>query len=413
MKGSLFAVLALALVGANAQAERYILKNPTSSLVTAQAIKSFEFGKDKYVVVNAPRFSSFEASLSQSAEEVMIDYKIGVPATRPGKQVQDSKGAWWWDEKPTKAWHPGKMKYDELPADRDGRERIVAVLDTGVDYNHKALKDHVWTNTKEIAGNGVDDDGNGYVDDVHGYDFEGNDSDPMDGDAHGTHCAGVIAGGLDDASGARGVAPGAKVMAVRIIGNEQTGFMSDAVEGIKYAVDNGATVLSNSWRVYRSWSSYNPSDENVELMRKAIEYAGSKGAVFVAAAGNESKNMDSMKDDPMWPGGYEGLANLVVVAASDADDQPAYFSNYGIGHVMVAAPGSDIISTVPGNKWQSMSGTSMATPLVAGSIARGLGAGFGPEKAIAKMMDTSLRSDSWKSKVKAGGTIQLVDYLRD
>ncbi|NNU89001.1 peptidase S8, partial [Geobacillus sp. MR] len=92
---------------------------------------------------------------------------------------------------------------------------------------------------------------------------------------------------------------------------------------------------------------------------------------------------------------------------------PAYFSNYGIGHVMVAAPGSDIISTVPGNKWQSMSGTSMATPLVAGSIARGLGAGFGPEKAIAKMMDTSLRSDSWKSKVKAGGTIQLVDYLRD
>lgn len=412
MKGSLLAVVALALVGANAQAERYILKNP-NPLVAAQGIKKFEFGNDTYVVVNAPRFSGLEASLAESAEKVMVDYKIGLPAVQPGKQKQDTAGAWWWDDKPAKAWHPTKLKYDELPAERDGRERIVAVLDTGVDYNHKALKDHMWVNTKEIPGNGIDDDGNGYVDDVYGYDFEGNDSDPMDGDAHGTHCAGVIAGSLDDASGARGVAPGAKVMAVRIIGDEQTGFMSDAVEGIKYAVDNGATVLSNSWRVYRSWSSYNPSDENIELMRKAIEYAGSKGAIFVAAAGNESKNMDNMKSDPMWPGGYEGLSNLVVVAASDADDQPAYFSNYGIGHVMVAAPGSDIISTVPGNKWQSMSGTSMATPLVAGSIARGLSASFGPERAIAKMMDTSFRADVWKSKVKAGGTIQLVDYLRD
>ncbi|RYZ94418.1 MAG: hypothetical protein EOP11_26395, partial [Proteobacteria bacterium] len=340
MKGSLLAIAVLALASANAQAERYILKNPTNSLVTAQAIKTFEFGNDTYVVVNAPRFSGFEASLSTSAESVMVDYKIGLPADVAGKQSQDHEGNWWWDDKPTKAWHPTKLKYSELPADRDGRERIVAVIDTGVDYNHKDLKDHIWTNAREIPNNGVDDDGNGYVDDVHGYDFEGNDGDPMDGDAHGTHCAGVIAGGMDAASGAQGVAPGAKVMGVRIIGSEQTGFMSDAVEGIKYAVDNGATVLSNSWRVYRSWSSYNPSDENVELMRKAIEYAGSKGAVFVAAAGNESKDIDRMGDDPMWPGGFEGLSNLIVVAASDAKDQPAYFSNYGIGHVMVAAPGS-------------------------------------------------------------------------
>lgn len=413
MKGSLLVIAALALVGANAQAERYILKNPTNSLVTAQAIKTFEFGNDTYVVVNAPRFSSLEASLGASAENVMVDQKIGIPADHAGKQKQDNEGNWWWDDKPAKAWHPTKLKYAELPGDRDGRERIVAVIDTGVDYNHKDLKDHIWTNPREIANNGVDDDGNGYVDDVHGYDFEGNDGDPMDGDSHGTHCAGVIAGGVDAESGAQGVAPGAKVMAVRIIGMEQTGFMSDAVEGIKYAVDNGATVLSNSWRVYRSWSSYNPSDENVELMRKAIEYAGSKGAVFVAAAGNESKDMDRMVDDPMWPGGFEGLSNLIVVAASDAKDQPAYFSNYGIGHVMVAAPGSDIISTVPNNKYKSMSGTSMATPLVAGSVARALSANYGPDRAIARMMETSLAGAAWKTKVKSGGTIQLTDYLRD
>jgi subtilisin family serine protease len=120
-----------------------------------------------------------------------------------------------------------------------------------------------------------------------------------------------------------------------------------------------------------------------------------------------------MVDDPMWPGGFEGLSNLIVVAASDAKDQPAYFSNYGIGHVMVAAPGSDIISTVPNNKYQSMSGTSMATPLVAGSVARALSANYGPERAIARMMETSLAGAAWKTKVKSGGTIQLTDYLRD
>lgn len=412
MKGSLFALLALSLIGMDAHAERYIVKNPRSPLVAAQAIKSFEFGGDTYVVVNAPRFSALEASLEKTSESVTPDYKIGLPAVRPGHQKQDSQGAWWWDDEPTQAWHPGAMKYDQLPADRDGRERIVAVLDTGVDYNHSALKDHIWTNTKEIAGNGIDDDGNGYIDDIHGYDFEGNDSDPIDGDQHGTHCAGIIASSKDDKSGAIGVAPNAKVMAVRIIGYEQTGFLSDAVEGIKYAVDNGATVLSNSWRVYRSWSSYNPSDENIELMRKAIEYAGSKGAVFVAAAGNESKDMDNLTD-PMWPGGYEGLANLVVVGASDSSNKMAYFSNYGTKHVMVAAPGSDIISTVPGNKWQSMSGTSMATPLVAGAIARALSANYGPERAISRLMDTSLRNDQWKSRVRAGGVVQLLQYLQD
>ena len=404
MKTTAMSLLLLSLLGTEARAERYIVKNPRIEILNAQAIKSFDFGRDHFVVIEAPRFSALEASLAANAESVVPDMKIGVPKEQPAD---------WWKPKPKTAWHVKAMKYDQLPSDRDGKGVVVAVIDTGVDYNHPALKDHMWVNPGEIADNGIDDDGNGYVDDIYGYDFEGNDSNPMDGDEHGTHCAGVIAASTDPQSGARGVAQGAKVMAVRIIGSEQTGFISDAVEGIKYAVDNGATVLSNSWRVYRSWSSYNPSDENVELLRKAIDYAGSKGVIFVAAAGNESKNLDtSLKEDPMWPGGYEGLPNLVVVAASDENNKMASFSNFGAGHVMVAAPGTDIISTVPGNKWRGMSGTSMASPLVAGSLARGLSASYDFTRAISHMVETSTPMDNWKSRAKAGGVIELSEYLK-
>ena len=402
MKGFV-ALLLLVAAAPSAHAERWILKNPTSSVLTAQAIRSFELKGDRYVVVNAPKFSPLQASLQANAEEIIEDVRISLPAIRAndGEQPQT-----------TKAWHPAKMRYQDLPAQQDGRGIVVAVLDTGVDYNHEALKDQMWVNRGEIAGNQIDDDNNGFIDDVHGFDFESDEGDPMDGDQHGTHCAGIVGSSLNSTNGAEGVAPGAKIMAIRIIGYEQMGFLSDAVAGIKYAVDNGATVLSNSWRVYRSWGSFNPSDENIALLRSAIEYAGEKGAIFVAAAGNESKDLDGVDGDPMFPGGFTGLSNLVVVAASDESGAPAYFSNYGPGRVTVAAPGNEILSTVPGNGWESMSGTSMAAPLVAGGIARGLSASFlTPQVAVEKLISTSFAEEQWKTKTKSSGVIQLFDYL--
>lgn len=396
---ALMAVLLL-LVAADARAERWILKNPTSPQALAQAVRSFDFGGDHFVVVNAPQFSLMEADMKASSEQMVPDLKISLPAT-----TQDDLA-----DPNAQAWHVNKLKYAQLPAAADGRGVTVAILDTGVDYTHNALKDHMWVNAKEVAGNGVDDDGNGYIDDVYGFDFESDKSDPMDKNSHGTHCAGAIAAAADAASGARGVAPGARVMAVRIIGTEQTGFLSDAVAGIKYAVDNGATVLSNSWRVYQSWSNFDPSDENIELLRKAIEYAGEKGAVFVAAAGNETKNLDTTTD-AMFPGGFTGLTNMIVVAASTQTGSPAYFSNFGSGHVTVAAPGSGIISTVPGNRWENMSGTSMAAPIVAGAVARGLSASYSIAQLTDKLVSTSARSAGWVGKVKAEGEINLVDFL--
>ncbi len=401
MKTLLALFVVLVAFAGEAKAERWIVKNPTAPLVTANAIRSFEFGGDRYVVVETPKFSPLMASAEDFSDSVTEDLVIRLPVDKTSP-VEPAAA---------QAWHPTKMRYNELPAEKDGRGVVVAVLDTGVDYNHPNLKDYVWTNAGEIAGNNIDDDGNGYIDDVRGFDFSSDDGDPMDGDAHGTHVAGTIASAVDAQSGAVGVAPGAKVMAVRIIGDEQMGFISDAVAGIKYAVDNGAKILSNSWRVYRSWNNFDPSDQNIELLRQAIIYAGEKGAVFVAAAGNEARNIDS-HTDAMYPGGYTGLTNLLVVAASDSKDLPAYFSNYGVTRVTVAAPGVDIISTVPGGRFASMSGTSMATPLVSGVLARGMSASYAQNVAMEKLIGTTAPISPWASKVKAGGVINIYDYLK-
>lgn len=399
----LILVLAVALSPALAHAERFVLKNPTGTFV-GKTVQTLKFGEDTYVVVEAPRFSNLMASFHGSAESVSEDLQVGIPSdeTQPSEDLA------------RKAWHVDAMKYSQLPATRNGQNIVVAVLDTGVDYNHPALRDHIFSNTKELPGNGLDDDGNGFIDDVHGYDFDSKDGDPIDGDQHGTHCAGIIGSSPDAATGAMGVAQGVKIMPIRIIGDEARGFLSNAAAGIKYAVDNGAKVLSNSWRVYRSWGSFDPTDPNLAILRAAIEYAGSKGAIFVAASGNESLNMDTgLERDPLYPAGFTGLANMVVVAASESRGGMAGFSNYGAKYVTVAAPGEDIISTVPGGAFQSMSGTSMATPLVAGSLARGLsGTSLTAVDAAERLVTTSSQSPLWTNKVRAGGVVDLMKYLQ-
>jgi subtilisin family serine protease len=238
---------------------------------------------------------------------------------------------------------------------------IVAVIDEGVDINHPDLNDNLWVNTDEIPGNNRDDDNNGYVDDINGYDFANNDASVYDpdpvtgrGDEHGTHVAGTIAAEGNNGGGVTGVNWDARIMSLKFLGNNG-GYTSDAVEAINYAVKNGAKISNNSW----GGGGYSQS------LRDAIARADAQGHLFVAAAGNAGSNNDSV---PAYPASYN-LPNIVSVAATDKNDGLASFSNYGATTVDLGAPGVGILSTLPGNKYGIYSGTSMATPHVAGVAA--------------------------------------------
>jgi serine protease len=244
-------------------------------------------------------------------------------------------------------------------------EVIVGVIDTGIDYNHEDLANNMWINPGEIPGNGVDDDGNGYVDDIHGINAiidEPDDpmrGDPMDDHYHGTHCAGIIGAIGDNGKGVTGVNWTVKLIGIKFA-SAGGGSDSDAIESINYAVglrNRGVNirVLSNSW---------GGADYSLSLF-DAITAANNAGILFVAAAGNYSSDNDAR---PFYPASYD-IPNVLAVAATDHDDNLCSFSNYGATTVDIAAPGSAILSTYPNNIYYATSGTSMATPHVAGAAA--------------------------------------------
>lgn len=232
---------------------------------------------------------------------------------------------------------------------------IVAVIDTGLDPNHSVFvgTDAVWTNTGEIANNGIDDDGNGYVDDVHGWNFVVNSNSPYDDDGHGTHVSGIILSVDQDIYNPPFEQSKIQIMPLKFLDANGSGTTSAAIAAIYYAVNNGAVVLNNSWGGY-SYSS---------ALHEAVNYTYTKGVSFIAAAGNSSNNNDSV---PLYPASLD-VPNVISVAAATSGNALAYFSNYGIGSVHLASPGVYIMSTIPGNYYGTSSGTSMAAPYVAGA----------------------------------------------
>jgi subtilisin family serine protease len=235
------------------------------------------------------------------------------------------------------------------------RSVLVGVIDTGIDHTHPDLAANMWINPGEIAGNGIDDDANGYVDDTRGWDFLNNDNNPVDNDLyHGTHVAGTIGGTGGNSLGVVGVAHEVSLVALKTLGPDG-GANSDAIEAVAYSTALGVDLTSNSW----TGSGFS------QALSDVITAAGATGKLFVAAAGNDSRNTDLTPD---YPASFP-LANIVSVAATDHADTLASFSNYGATSVDLGAPGANIYSTSPGSAYRTLSGTSMAAPHVAGAAA--------------------------------------------
>lgn len=234
---------------------------------------------------------------------------------------------------------------------QEQRGPIVAVIDTGVDYRHEDLQGNMWTNPGEIPGDGIDNDRNGVVDDVHGYNAFSDTGDPMDRQGHGTHVAGTIGAQGNNGKGVVGVSQNANIMAVKIFNDSGRTNAAAIIRGIQYADQMGARLANNSW---------GGGAPNVGIKAAFAE----SRAMHLVAAGNDGKNNDLR---PSYPANYD-LPNIISVAATDHQDKLARFSNYG-QEVDLAAPGVNTFSTVPGDGYRSMSGTSMATPHVTGAAA--------------------------------------------
>lgn len=228
---------------------------------------------------------------------------------------------------------------------------LIAVIDTGVDIKHPDLINNIFTNTAEIPGDGIDNDGNGFIDDVHGYNFHDMNNDPTDNHSHGTHCAGTIGAEGNNGEGITGVAWNANILPLKFM-DKSGGTTAAAIEAVIYATKMGADICSNSW---------GGGGFSQALHDAIAAYPG----LFICAAGNNSENNDL---GPHYPSNYD-LPNVISVASTDQNDQLSSFSNYGKQTVDIAAPGSKIYSTTPNGQYAFKSGTSMATPHVSGVAA--------------------------------------------
>ncbi len=305
--------------------------------------------------------SAIEKKKIQRAE-ALLNIKI-TPSLTPKKEVSILMN----DPSVSQQWGIAKTGLTQAWKISQGSRNIkVAVIDTGIDTSHEDLKDNLWVNKGETGRdrmgrdkqtNGIDDDKNGFVDDVHGWNFVGNNNDLTDNHKHGTHVAGIIGAKGGNSKGIVGASPNVSLMVLKYYDPKVPGtdHLSNTVKAIHYAVDQGAQIINYS----------GGGLEYSQAEKDAIIKAQKKGILFVAAAGNERSNSDTAK---YYPASYD-LDNIISVTAIDPSLKILASSNYGAETVDIAAPGHQIISTVPGSKYGKMTGTSQATPWVSGVAA--------------------------------------------
>ena len=279
---------------------------------------------------------------------------------------------------------------------------VVAVLDSGVDYTHEDLAGNMWVRPSEM--DPYHDEELGTVDDLNGYNAIDGNSDPMDENGHGTHCAGIVGAEGENDIGIAGVNWKVQIMPLKFMNAGGFGTTKDAIEAINYVIDRKKAGV-NVRIISASWGSTQKSRALEDIIRKAYE----NDILFVAAAGNASTNNDR---SPHYPSSYD-VPNVISVAALDRHDQLASFSNYGAKSVAIAAPGVEILSTWLGNQYEEKSGTSMATPVISGVAALILAEN--PKMSVndlrKRLMDSTDPIVALKGKTVSGGRINAAKAL--
>ncbi len=286
----------------------------------------------------------------------------------------------------------------------------VAVIDTGLDVLHPAFSNKLWMNPGEMgldsrgkqkSDNRIDDDGNGFIDDLHGWNFTENQNRFPDKIGHGTHISGLIAA-EDSCSNFRGLAPNSKIMVLKYYEAGQSGkeTLDKSIMAMEYAIKMGAQIINYSG------GGNLPSDKELEALKRAEE----KGIIVIAAAGNEKQQADKA---PYYPASYK-LKNILSVAAASTDFDLAKFSNYGLENVHIAAPGVDIISTLPGSRYGRLSGTSQATAFVTGVVAILLGRepDLSPQQIIRRLQASRRYLASLEAKTQFQGLVDVGSAVR-
>jgi hypothetical protein len=348
------------------------LQKSLEESLDTRIVERFEFGprlesKGELARLKLPAHLTVEEGMRLVAEHPGVEYaepnhRVYLDEACPGSESSDSPTTTDPDDLHYKLWgldNRGQTR-GKPGADISAKEAwqvttgsntgpIVAVIDTGIDETHPDLIDNLWINQGEIPGDGIDNDQNGIVDDIHGYNAYDDNNDLSDLKVHGTHVAGTVGAVGNNGQGITGVAQQAQLMTVKIFGRTGHTNQATVLRGLAYAEQMGARITTNSWGGIQS---------------KAMEEAYSEtSALHFASAGNSGRDNDQK---PHFPGSYP-IDNMVAVAATDHKDKLGSFSCYGKNSVDIGAPGQDIYSTLPRHRYKNFSGTSMATPHVAGA----------------------------------------------
>lgn len=298
---------------------------------------------------------------------------------------------------------PG-VRADQTWQTSTGKGAVVAVIDTGVNFNHPDLNANIWRNRGEIAGDGIDNDNNGRIDDVIGWDFAMNDRLPMDDQSHGTHVSSLTA------SSRMGIAPDATIMPLKALNLRGGADLGSVVAAVMYAADNGAHIINASFgATHPSWR---------QKMQFAIDYARNKGVLFVAAAGNSSSNNDTTA---VFPASLVSHDNLLAVAATKLNGNLASYSNYGKSTVHVGAPGGDRGELLVGafyvptkSMYVQMAGTSMAAPVTAGvaALVKARNPSLSAKQIKQVIMDSGRANDEMGKKTISGKVVDAMNAVQ-